>query len=493
MSNKNKRIIEKINDLFIMARYQYLILDTHGCYQTFNIYNNKKSYPLNDAVVQNHLEGKATLGVFSSSNYTKFICFDVDVKDKSMAKWTVYRLVNSLRQVGIFEEDIHISLSGNKGYHVELYFDKPLKNEITYQFFLLIMNKSELLNIDYGDVEYRPNGMRQGIKLPLGINFKNSCKSHCWYVDYFKGLKPIKDRNYILGIKKMDTSLIYNILECEQDTVDEREVNRVEETRGFIESKYTPLTIYKENIEEEETVESIEKLLHTGLTMTGTRHNAIIKLGKYFRYQGFTEEESCQKLIEWLAEQDRNNYTTQWEECIRDIKSTVKYIYEKELRLTVKKKDLLITYDEMRQLLNLKSKNEKLLAYCLLVHSKRYALKNGNFYMVYRQMSEASGLSEKTTRNLINKLEQQGIIQIIERNRKRKDKDGKVTQILKKPNIYRMNIDYKEECGPSLKVVYNNLNYSETFNSCLLHFFTKEKLKDMLPRRQYEWVTGLVF
>ncbi|WP_068986900.1 hypothetical protein [Lysinibacillus xylanilyticus] len=58
-------------------------------------------------------------------------------------------------------------------------------------------------------------------------------------------------------------------------------------------------------------------------------------------------------------------------------------------------------------------------------------MKNGHFYMVYRHMSEASGLAEKTTRNLINILEQNGVIEIIERNRFVRDENGKVINMKK--------------------------------------------------------------
>ncbi|MDR4926514.1 TOTE conflict system archaeo-eukaryotic primase domain-containing protein [Peribacillus simplex] len=492
MVNNDKEIIKKINELFIMARYQYLILGEGGNYQTFNSYKNEKVFPLNDYVIQRHLDGKGTLGVFSSTNHTKFICFDVDVKEKNEAKWTVYRLVDSLREIGIPEDDIYISLSGNKGYHVDLYFNEPIKNEWAYELYLLTMKKSELKNIDYGEVEYRPNAMKQGVKLPLGINFKNERKPRCWYVDYEKGLKPIRNKQYILKVKQIDVSIIYNVLERERDAFEEKEVKEVEEARGFIESKYKPLKIYNQNIGEQETFEAIEKLLHTGLTITGMRHNSLFKLAKYFRHQGLTEEESYKELVAWMSEQDTRCYTTKWEDCIKDIQSCVKYIYENEVSLTIEDKDLFVTFEEMRQIIKLKSKNEKLLAYCLLIHSKRYARKNGHFYMVYRQMSEASGLVEKTTRNLINILEQNGVIEIIERNRHVRDENGKVRKKEKKPNIYKMNIECEKEADSSYKVAYNGLNYSDSFTSCILYFFERKTLQRMLPRRQYESLVKLI-
>lgn len=486
MTNTYNEIINKINELYIMSRYQYLILGENGKYQTFNAYKNQKVYPLNDYIIQRHLDGKSTLGVFSSTNHTKFICFDIDVKDKDKAKWTVYRLVNSLIEIGIPENDIHISLSGNKGYHVELYFKNPIKNEVAYELYLIVMNHSDLLNIDFGDVEYRPNAMKQGVKIPLGVNFKNSRKPRCWYVDYDKSLKPIPNNKYILKIEQIDDAIIYDILERERDSFREQEVGEVEEVRGYIESKYSSLKIYNENIEESETIEAIEKLLHTGLTMTGTRHNSLLKLAKYFRYQAFTTEECYSALVDWMSEQDTRSYTTKWDECINDIELIVTYTYVNEISLTVDLKEIFVTYEEMKQILRLRTRNEKLLAYCLLIHSKRYARKNGQFYMVYRQMSEASGLCEKTTRNLVNKLEQNGILEIVERNRKVKDKVGRVIKKEKKPNIYKMNVECLSAGSSSYKVVYKGLNYSDSFNSSLLCFFDLQGLKEVLPRRHYD-------
>ncbi|MFB1098288.1 TOTE conflict system archaeo-eukaryotic primase domain-containing protein [Terribacillus sp. JSM ZJ617] len=492
MSNKDKEIIRKINELYIMARYQYLILGERGNYQTFNRYKNSNVYSLNDYTIQRHLDGKLTLGVFASSFYTKFICFDVDVVDEKLAKWTVYRIVASLIEVGVPENDIHISLSGNKGYHIEMHFNIPIKNEVAYEFYLMILNMSNLLNIDYGEVEYRPNAMKQGVKIPLGINFRNKRKKRCWFVSYDKGLKPIRNKNYILKIKQMSADVIYDILERERDVLDEREVIEVEETKGFIDNQYTPLKIYGENIQERETIEAIESLLQNGLTITGTRHNSLFKLAKYFRHQGHTVEECNSALIEWMGEQDTRCYTTKWGDCVKDIELITEYIYEKEVNLTVVKKDLYITYDETKEIMKLKSKNEKILAYCLLVHSKRYAIKNGNFYMTYKQMSESSGLTEKTTRNLINILEENGFLKIVERNRPDYDGNGKLKKE-KKPNVYKIDIELKlKENKTQFKIVDEDSKYVDSFNSCILFYFDKKTIKEMLPRRQYESIVKII-
>lgn len=486
-----KEIINKISELFIITRYKYLILfDNKDIkkvkYQTFNTYESKNVKKLSDYTVKRHLEGKATLGVFGTKTHTKFLTFDVDVKDKDYAKWTVYRLVNTLTELGIPQDKIYISSSGNKGYHVDLYFKQPIKNQIVKELFDLVLNKAELTKVDFGQVEYRPNGNSQGVKIPLGINFKNSNKNTnvCWYVDYEKGLKPIKNPVYILNIEQLDAEIIYNLMEKEKDVLpDEEEVEEVEETQGYIDTKYTPLPSYKQNIDEKETIESIKNLLNNGLTQTGMRHNSLLKLAKYFRHKGFTEDESKEMIINWMEQQDKKFYTTKWVEVLKDITDIIQYTYEKEISLTVQNRNLEVTYEEMKQVMTLKSKNEKLLAYCLLIHSKRYSLENGVFYMSYDQMAKASGLGWRTATRIISSLEENEIITIVERNQNVTDEKGKF--ITKKPNKYKVNIEQTENSNKVFKVNHDELDYSESFNICVLGLFDDGELKGLVTKNQY--------
>lgn len=477
--NNQKEIIRKINDLFIMTRFQYLILNENGEYKTYKTSQSPNVKKLNDYTIKRHLEGKATLGVFAGKEFTKFICFDVDVIDKNMAKWTVYKLVNGLIDLGIPDSRIYISTSGNKGYHVEIYFNRPIKNTVAYQFYLLTLNYTGLLNIDYGKVEFRPNSLKRGVKIPLGINFKNKRKARCWYVDYDKGLKPVKRHNYILSIEQIDVQILYDILNARDDLYDEKEVIKVEETRDYLESKVKSLPSYNQNVDENETIEAIQKILFEGLKQTGTRNNALFKLAKYFRYQGLDKAECKEMLIEWMSRQNKNTYTTKWEDCLKEIEHIHNYVYDNDIQLTVPQKELSVSYEEMKQIMKLKSKNEKLLAYCMLIHSKRFAMKNGVFYMSFKQMSEASGLSKNTPMNLIPRLAEAGIIDIVEKNRKQ---DGTYR---KKPNKYKVNIVQTDLKSPRFTLVCNNIHYSDSFNHCVLNLFTNDELKRLVTRHQY--------
>jgi len=464
-----KEIIQKINDLYILYRQKWLKFDTTG-YSTI-------SSTITDYHVRNHLQGHYTLGVFAGEIFTKFICFDVDVKDPQLAKWTVYKLVNTLREVGILGEYIYISTSGNKGYHVEIFFNKPVFNTDIKQFYLMILNYAELLNIGYGKIELRPTHT-QGVKIPLGKHFTTN--RICWYVDYDTGLKPIEDYNYILCIQQMDTEFFYDILNKAKDSIDISEQQAIEYEN--IVARHKPLKIYDENVDPDVTIEAIENLIKNGLKMQGTRHNSLLKIAKYNKYNGMSAEENKQFLIEWMAKQNKRMYTSKWEDVLKDIDLIVKYTYERNYSLVTKRKNITITSNEIEEILKIKGKNHKLVLYALLVHSKRYANKDGVFYMSYEQMKNATGINSRTTLiKIINELEKSNLIKVI-RNISGDNK------LIKDTNRYKINLLcsflYNPENVKSITIC--DKNCQNCFNACLCRLFDNKKLKNMLTRREYE-------
>jgi hypothetical protein len=191
-------------------------------------------------------------------------------------------------------------------------------------------------------------------------------------------------------------------------------------------------------------------------------------------------------LYNWLLQQDRFTYSTPLDECKKDIKLIATYIYEKDIGFTNPEKEIMVTYSEMLTILKAKNMNDKLLAYSLLIHSKRYANKSGIFYMTYKQMSEVTGLNESTARRNINKLIELEIIEIVERN----VNAGKGNRNFKKPNKYRF---IGSQNNDDYYITYNNdfinsCNSIDTlFTSGILSLFkeNQNELKLLLPKGQY--------
>jgi len=467
------KLVAKINEIYIGYRKKFLIMYPTGEYKTVTENN------LSDGYIKRHLNGKQTIGVFAGSQFSKFICFDVDVKDKELAKHTTYRVYHSLSELGIPEEKIYISYSGSKGYHIEIFFDKLINNKDINQFYLMVLNNADLLNIDYGDVELRPLE-KNGVKIPLGTHFKTG--NTCWYVNYGNGLQPIKDYKYLLTIEQLDSEYFYAILNKLNDSIDltDNQINEFEN----IKEKHKPLDIYKQNIDEDYTYDAIEKLIQTGLLMQGSRHNSLLKISKYLKYNGYSIEDNKSLLIKWMSNQDKSLYTTSWEDCLKDIDSIVDWIYENNCLLTIRNFDISVHNKEIEQIMNIKGKNEKLLLYSMLIHSKRYSTKDNIFYMTYTQMEEVTGLDRRTTIRLIKKLEENDIIKVTRSNIVKYNK--KLSKPTSESNRYKINLlsDKNNINDKEFKVC--DRNCTGCFYVCLCNMYSNNELKNMFSRDQYD-------
>jgi len=490
---EKKAIVDAINDLYILNRWQYLILNNEGKYSTkqhykYPIEGVKNSKVLSDWMVYHHINGKHTLGVFAGKpngvESSKFITFDIDIRDKQLAEHTVYKIVHILQDVGIEDWYYHVSLSGNKGYHIDMFFDAPIENSLLKQFYQYVLAESDLLEIDYGEVEFRPT-LTQGVKIPLGLNFKNpnTLTNQCFFCEYGKSLKPITDPLYITKIKKMDNILFRLILDKILD-IEEEEIGN-KNISNYIETKeaHKSLPIYKQNVDKDITIEAIEDLIEKGLTRTGMRWNSLKKIAKYYKHLEVSKEDCKEWITEWMNQQDKKYYITKWEQVIKDINNIVDYTYSHNCSLVVENKNVQITYSEIKEVLKAKSKNEKLVLYSMLIHSKRYAKKSGIFYFPFSLMEQATNLTSKTIRKIINWLEDNKFIEIVSRNTKIEHK------FMKESNKYKVTLDiinndkdFEDKCFE-----YNEGdNYIDSFNNCIINTLEYDKeTKHFLSKRHY--------
>ncbi|WP_018130221.1 Cdc6/Cdc18 family protein [Effusibacillus pohliae] len=182
-------------------------------------------------------------------------------------------------------------------------------------------------------------------------------------------------------------------------------------------------------------------------------------------------------ITEWMAWQPKHFYTSTWEECLQDIHESVEYVYRKNLTLQVEPRDLTVSFAEIDAIIRqCPQKNQKALAYALLIHSKRWAGENGVFYMIYVQMKEATGMDEVTVWRQLKNLEALGVIEIVARNQSRKGTH------LKRPNYYRMTLKVEDVGGDKLFSLEEGRDLSE----CLKYFYDEKQLKQLIPRRQYD-------
>lgn len=476
--------IKFLNDFYILQRYKYIELyPNHDTYNTIDLKKSPQKPVLADWLLKQHLTHKRTIGVFAgykdNQQISKFMTFDVDVHDDdenhTTAKWYSYKVINTLQENGI--NDFAVSFSGNKGYHIDLFFDAPVEVNKLKKFYHYILNQSE---IKTSTVEFRPT-YGQAVKLPLGVNFRNTSyterqSNHCHFVDYENNMSEWKsDTNYINSFKKIDNVwfglFVDNIEETKQAEKNIKDYQHIQE-------KYKKPEVYKENIDEDLTLESLKKLEENGLDETHPRHNSLIKICKLYKYYGMLQEDNQINLTAWMEAQDKNTYKTSWDKVLIDIEQIVKYVYENDCDIVHEEKDITVTYNEMLKVLDAKSKTEKLLLYAMLIHSKRYATKTGKFYFPYSLMNEATGLSRPTLISNVNYLNDNKFIEIISRNESIEHKE------LKKPNQYKIafNVEYSDK---TFAIPKEQIDLKESLDNCIVSMFNNKEIKKLCGRRYY--------
>ncbi|AJS59999.1 TOTE conflict system archaeo-eukaryotic primase domain-containing protein [Paenibacillus sp. IHBB 10380] len=509
--DRKDNVINRLYDLYIVQTKKYLVQDCNGKYSTVNSKKvsgdgNKGMPQLLPYIMERHLEQKHTVGVFSGVAYSKFLCFDVDYKDLEYARWQTYRISHVLDSIGVHNH--YISFSGNKGYHIEIFFNELIDLVTAKRFYQFVLKEADIQKCEKGEVEFRPTD-KQGVKLPLGIHQVSG--NFCGYCEVETGLAVMNLENsgtYLLEIKKISSTIIHNILERNDDVHEFVVSNNKPAETDIIDTEeilteHRDLPIYFNT--EDSIIDSAIELLKNGLQISGTRHNSLFKIGLYLKYLGNDRELTEQMLIDWMNKQNKAFYRSDENECFRDIQEIVSYIYLNDSTIVPKQKEVFVSKGEVDAIIErCKMKNYKLLTYSMLVHAKRFARGDGVFFMTLKQMTEATGLVESTVERNMNKLAEIGVIEIVERNRVQSGTHRK------KPNLYRMTLvlenvneltdsldsndsDIKlvDEMKPQTCVMNSTFTTSDDDCSsgivaCFNHYYTQSQLRKLLSRKQFD-------
>lgn len=490
----NLNVTQAINDLYIMQRKKYLM----QVKKTITITANKtitnknggqfKPPPLNDSLINEHLLGKASYGVFSTYQ-TKFIVFDFDFEDDfQLCKWYYYRVRYALLELGIAEQYIYAILSGGKGIHLTLYFDNPIpisNAKLIYSNALQVANLQEMSS----QIEYRPTN-KQGVKLPLGKHYKTGKKT-C-FVNTLNVDEVLPDET-ILNIHKIPIHVIDKILDIEPslyDSMDDEQIQQVAQSELY--DNMNELDIYKLGQDEQYTASYYNDLYTNGLKARNTRHKITLILAIYFKsYYEMSRDEVFNRLKEWLDRQDKTLYSSSYEVAVADTSQIVKDVFDKDYSLTIQQTDIHISVNELRVILTARSMNnkyftskQKLVLFALLLHSKRYTNENNKiFYMTYEQMTNVTGVTNRRSlQPIINQFEDAGLITIHRRNTKQEGTH------LKRANQYEV-LFSNDEKDNLYETIDSSLIYDRGLLKLLVSkYFTQSDIKELkLPRRQLEY------
>ncbi|PWK07048.1 TOTE conflict system archaeo-eukaryotic primase domain-containing protein [Tumebacillus permanentifrigoris] len=324
---KTDLLIKKMNELMIRQRSPYI---EQYVDQNQNVKWHQRDASITDNALRDHFEAKRTLGIFYARGGTPFLFFDVDAKGDPVGQEVrVKGIMTALLKAGILQENIHVMFSGNKGYHVQLFFDNLLPINSVAAFGRVIIDK---LNHYRSGVELRPESTKgRGVKLPLALH--QATGAFATYVDPYM-LEMVEDsEDYFLNIQPMPTEQMRAAINL---TLEEEKLNRAEPQP--LESTNTRLERAKREFadmpiptgQSSGLREKAEKLLRDGLQEIGTRHDSQFLLALHFKGLGFPLESAINEVSDWMESQRDRGMTNEdgLDYLLSEVKRHVTLVYD---------------------------------------------------------------------------------------------------------------------------------------------------------------------
>jgi len=421
--------IAKLNDLYITTRRKYIMQatdeyratkDPHAKYAMFD------KFPLNDGLLDSHIEGKNTYGVFNASASNKFITFDVDYEDdEKQAKEATMLLVTVLvAHYNIPLDDIHVSISGGKGYHVDLFFDRLIAVDTVQAFYRNVIKDASLPS---NKVEFRPT-WAQGVKLPLGIHQRT--KRRCWFVDG-RTLAPIESYDYLNDVQPLNADVII-------DGAIELSVEQAAEFAEIERKTDTSVT----SVHAVDTMRQAADILGAGrLTASNTRHQTTLKLAKFFNSQGVDSADAIIEIMDVLHNTPRDYFSkgSTPEHWQKETERIVKITYERNYTLGNANLPFTVYKSEILAVLDVGTFRQKQMAYAMLVTSKRYG---DVFYLTVNSAMRMLGTNSRSLiQNSFTKLAEVGYMEYVRKGESDKARSRELGRPFSKVNLYRLLID----------------------------------------------------
>ena len=289
-------IIPELRRLYISNYSRYVIMKPGMTFVPKTKHGFRK---LDDTALYSHLIHKTTVCIFGGETGSKFMCFDVDLPDADVLRGVIFGLTS----YGIPYDNIYVSSSGGKGYHVEIFFDGEVPTPKLHEMYMYI---TETQDLPRSKVEFRPTP-NLSIKLPLGIHMKTG--NMCWFLDKTT-LAPITGYagyNLLFNIRRLDPAVVVQL-------IDEHHA----EYEEFFPARPA---IVDSNV----SFPIIEDGNFPKLTEPGTRHNTMVAIAVYLRARGYSAAEIVDELLEWADQQDRKFFSSDRDDVIRDAAEIAKW------------------------------------------------------------------------------------------------------------------------------------------------------------------------
>lgn len=406
-----KKALETLNQ-YITYRKKYIIQKEYGYNTVF--------CTIADYNIKSHIKGIQTYGIFVD-RISKFLTFDIDLKvdDKEKEqykKWVLYKVIDCLEQEGL-SDYLNISFSGNKGYHIDLIFDKPIKTDILQEYGKYIIKKYELDNITFNnqlicEVELRGCN-HQGVKLPLGINRK----THKFMYYLNRELKPITQDKFETEFKLniMSSEEFYNLYSEIREDIELNKKNIVYDKIKKADNKITD----KKELEYDKT--ELDYVIQNDILKSkGSRNDMIYLIALWCNTNKINKNIALEKLYNIIDNTPRElfNDSTSSEWKYKECRNVVEKVYENNLVLFDCKKVGLNGSILEWIMSNCKTLKQMNIFLCHVYHCIKWGNSEGIYFLSENRICQYTGTKKRdTVINLNKQLIDLGILEIVEKGK----------------------------------------------------------------------------
>lgn len=384
ITEEEKSVVSRLSDLYVSHRGKYIICPLKRRIFTPKYKNGGYVY-LHDSTLFGHIRQAFAVGVFATPSASKFLAFDIDYPDPE----AVRKVVDGCVEFGIPREYVHLSTSGGKGYHAEVFFDSLVSTGVQRGFYNWVLDR---MGLDPGKVEFRPT-FTQAVKLPLSVHQKTG--NMCWYVD--DALSPIESIGYVHSIRKYPSAEFENLCAL-RDSAHAPSPKRKPREAAPVNPK--------PHKQEWDGCGELPRL-----TRKGQRNAMMVDIARtLITKRGYSRTQCKKMLVDWYRKQDPDLIGSPRGEVLRDIDNIVKWAKVRDVYPPVMKPEAIVGKDALANALAPRTKACRLILYYLTAGT--LASSTGECWVTRERLAEAAGIAIPTVSECVGRLRKEGYIEV---------------------------------------------------------------------------------
>jgi len=257
--------------------------------------NGWTSVGRDEVSLNNHFSGKYCIGVYPiRDNHTKFLCFDIDGKD-SQTLYGFGFLVGILIYLGITLHHFLIEFSGQKGYHLWVFFEEWISSDKAYKLGV-IAQKLAKMKCEIFPKQPTTDGLGNLVKLPLGTHPVTG--KHCSLTRYdLEPLEMDKQWEAMKNVKKVTEEMVDRILEKYSNLIKTRQNLGLKNNEELYEYHAIKQRLY--------AFPCLKDIYLNGV-QNGNRNMATLRLASQLYHSGFKQSVIKKSLNRWNEERNSN-------------------------------------------------------------------------------------------------------------------------------------------------------------------------------------------